>query len=105
MGETVTPLKSIGDSKAIRTASDFENAGRKVAKIKRLVNKGEYDKDVARYIAGVLNLRFQRTIENVTTRQQPADSSYSDMQNLEFRLMLMQNHYIEPNSFYLCFPI
>ena len=32
-----------------------ETTDKKVEKIKRLVNKGEYDKDMARYILGVLN--------------------------------------------------
>ena len=63
----------------------------------------EFDEDVARYIPGVLNLMFQGKLENITTREQPADSSYNDMQNLEFRLILTQNHYTNPNSFHLCF--
>ena len=105
MGKTVTQFKSIGDSTAIdRTTSNFENADQKVAKIKRLVNKGEFDKDVARYITGVLNLMFQGKLENTTTKEQPADSSYNDRQNLEFRLMLTQNYNTNPNSFHLCFP-
>ena len=103
LGETVTPFKSIDDSKEIdRTASDSENADQKVAKIERLVNKGEYGEDVARYIPDVLNFEFQGMIENVITREQPANSLYSYMQNLEFRLMIMQNHYTNPNSFHLC---
>ena len=44
-------------------------------------------------------------IENVTIREQPANPRHINMQNLEFRLMLMQNHYTNPNSFHLCFPI
>ena len=35
---------------------------------------------------------YQGMLENVTARVHSAESSYSDMQNLEFRLMLMQNH-------------
>ena len=44
-------------------------------------------------------------LENVTTGEQAADSSYVDMQNLELRLLLTANHYTNPNSFHLCFPI
>ena len=55
-GKTVSPFEIIGDSKPIdRAVSGFLHADQKVEKIKRLVNKGEYDKDVARYILGVLN--------------------------------------------------
>ena len=54
LGKTVSPFESIGDSKAIdRTASYFLNTDQKFEKIKGLVNKGEYDEYVARYIPGV----------------------------------------------------
>ena len=54
--KTVSSFESIGDSKPIdRTVSGFLNVDQTVEKIKRLLNKGEYDKDVARYIPRVLN--------------------------------------------------
>ena len=56
----------------------------KVKKIKRLVNKREYDKDVARYISGVLKVMYQCLLENITRRDQSTDSYYVDMQNHEF---------------------
>ena len=102
LGKAISPFENIGDSKAIdRTASDFLNADQKVEKIKRLVNKGEYNKDVARYILGVLNLMYQGMLESITTREQPADSSYIGMQ----LQLLFANHYANPNSFHLCFSI
>ena len=48
---------------------------------------------------------YQGMLENVTTGEQAADSSYADMQNLELPLLLTANHYTNPNSFHLCFPI
>ena len=48
---------------------------------------------------------YQGMLENVTTRGPPADFSYKDMQNLEFHLLLTANHYTNPNSLHLCFPI
>ena len=106
MGETTTPFKNIGDLKTLdRRASDFENSDLKVAKIKRFVNKGEYDEDVVRYTPGALNLMFQRMVKNVTARQQPVDSRYTDIQNLKFRPKLTQNHFTDSNTSHLCFPI
>lgn len=58
----------------------------KVKKIKRLVNKREYDKDVARHISRVLKVMYQCLLENITRREQSADSYYVDMQNREFCL-------------------
>lgn len=49
LGEIVTPFDSIGESKAIdRTVSYFDSANEKVQKIKRLINKGRYDENVAK---------------------------------------------------------
>ena len=44
-------------------------------------------------------------IENVTTKEQPAHISHKDMKNLEFQIMLTQNHNTNPNSFHICFLI
>ena len=105
-GKTVSPFESIGDSKPIdRTVSGFLHADQKVEKIKRLVNKGEYDKDVARYIPRVLNLMYQGILKNVKTRDKTAESPCKDMQNLEFHLLLIANHYTNSNSLHLCFSI
>ena len=39
-----------------KTASDFVSAREKVKKLKRLVDRGEHDTDLAIYIPGVLEL-------------------------------------------------
>ena len=54
LGQTVGGVSSID-----RTASDFDTAREKVNKLKRLVDRGAYDADVARYILGTLDLVFQ----------------------------------------------
>ena len=55
LGQTVTPFDSVGGSSAIdRIASDFDYATQKVNKFKRLINIGEYNADLARYIPGTL---------------------------------------------------
>lgn len=57
LGKTVSPFESIGESKAIDgTAYEFLNADQKAAKIKRMVIKGEYNEDIARYIPGILKI-------------------------------------------------
>ena len=63
LGQTVTPFESLRKSSAIdRTASDFDNANQKVKKIKKLIDKREYDTDIACYIPGTLNLVFQEML-------------------------------------------
>ena len=44
-------------------------------------------------------------LDNVPTREQPVLLSYKDMENLEFEIILTQNHCTNPNSFHICFPI
>ena len=44
-------------------------------------------------------------IYNVVTKEKPVNSSYKDMQNLEFHILLYENHYANLNSIHLCFPI
>ena len=70
LGSTVSPFAATGQSSSIdRTASNFLNASEKVQKIKMLINTGEYDADLARYIPGMLELVFQEMIENIDTKQ------------------------------------
>ena len=55
IGKTVSASDSIGHVPSIdKTASDFDSAKQKVSKLKRLVDRGEYDADVARYVPGTL---------------------------------------------------
>ena len=74
--QTVNPFESIGESSTIdRTASDFDNASQKVKKIKKLMNTGEYDTNVAQYIPRMLDLAFQGMIDKINTIEQPAHLS------------------------------
>ena len=38
-------------------------------------------------------------------KEQPAHTSYKDMENLEFQIMLINNYYTNPNSAHFCFPM
>ena len=71
----------------------------------KLINKGKYNEDANRYIPGTLSLKFQGMFNDVITREQPTHILYKDMENLKFQMMLLLNHYVNPNSFYNCFPI
>ena len=97
-------LDSIGQSAVInRTASNFNNANEKVQKIKRIINTGEYDKVVARYIPGTLDLAYQVILENIDAREQLAHIFYQDMENLELQIILTRNYYTNPKSMHICF--
>ena len=102
----VSPFDSIsGSSSTDRTASNFTNATEKVRKIKRLINTGEYDADLAKYIPGMLNLLFQGIIENIIRKEQVAHISYKVMESVDFQLMLTNNYYANQNSMHICFPM
>ena len=44
-------------------------------------------------------------LEDIDTKEQPAHISYKDMENLDFRIMLTNNYYTNPNSMHICFPM
>ena len=51
LSKTVFPFDTTGHSSSVdRTASNFINASEKVQKNKQLINTGEYDADLAKYI-------------------------------------------------------
>ena len=44
-------------------------------------------------------------LEDIDTREKVADSSYTDMEQLDFQILLTDNYYINPNSIHICFSI
>ena len=106
LGATVSPFDSIGASSAIdRLASNFLNAGEKVQKIRKLISNGTYDSDIAKCIPGTLDLVYQGMVEDIDKKEQPAHTSYKDMENLDFQIMSTNNYYTNPNSMHICFPM
>ena len=106
LGNTVSPFEDAGRSSAIdETASNYNNAKDKVQKIRELIKTGRHDKDIAKYIPGLLELKFQGMLEDIDTREKIAHPSYTDMEQLDFQTQLTDNYYINPNSIHICFPI
>lgn len=63
--DSVSPFKSVGKLTAInKTASDYDNAS---LKVRRVIEKGIYHADIARYIPRTLDLVFQGIIERIKT--------------------------------------
>ena len=105
-GKTVCLFDTTGQSSYVdRTASNFISTSEKVQKLKRLINTGEYNADIAKYIPGMLELTFQGMIENIDSKEQVAHISYKDMGTLEFQIMLTNNYYTNPDSMHICFPV
>ena len=64
---------------------------------------GRYDKDIAKYIPDLLELKFQGMLKDIDTGENVAHSSYIDMEQLDFQILLTDNYYINPNSIHICF--
>ena len=106
LGQTVLAFDSVGGVSSIdRTASDFDTAREKVKKLKRFVDRGEYDADVARYIPGTLDLVYQGMIDKIKTIEQPANPSYKGKETFDFQLLLDKNQYTNLSSLHMCFLI
>ena len=105
LGNTVSLRDDARRSSAIDiTVSNYYDAKEKVKK-----NKGidQYwkDGDIAKYIPGLLELKFEGMLELIDTRSKVEHSSYADMEQLNFQILLTDNYFINPNSILICFPI
>ena len=106
LGQTVSPFDDIGNSSAIdRTASNYTDAKEKVGKIRELISTGKYDADIAKYIPGILEMKFQGMLEDIDTREKVGHSSYKEMEEVDFQISLTYNHYVNPNRIHRCFPM
>ena len=106
LGNTLNPYHDARRSTAInRTTSNYNNAKEKVQKIRELINMGKYDADLAKYILGLLDLAIQDMLDDIDTREKVAHTSYKDMEQLDFQILLTEKFYVNPNSIHICFPI
>ena len=106
LGQTVSSFDDIGNSSAIdRTASNYTDAKEEVRKIGELISTGKYDADIAKYIPGILEMKFQGMLEDIDTWEKVAHPSYKGMEELDFQILLKDNYYINPNSIHFCFPM
>ena len=100
------PFESVGNVPSIdKTTFDFDTARLKVKKLKRLVDSGEYNVDVARYILGTLELSFQGMLDDIKTVEQVAHPSYRDKEKFDFQLLLDKNLYTNLNSLFFVFTL
>ena len=70
-----------------------------------MISTGRYDEDITKYIPELLELKFQGMLEDTDTREKVAHSSYTDIEQLDFQILLTNNYYTNPNSIHICFPI
>ena len=63
LGQNVSPFDNTIESEAIdRTASNYNDAKENVQKIRELINIGNYDTDIAKYIPGVPKSKFKESL-------------------------------------------
>ena len=73
--------------------------------MKRLIDTGEYDANIARYISGILELAYQGMLDDIKTIEQVVHPSYKDLETFDFQLLLDKNLYTNLNSVHFVFPI
>ena len=44
-------------------------------------------------------------LEVVDTKEKVAHSSYTDIEGLDFQILLTDNYYVNPKSIHICFPM
>ena len=78
---------------------------KRLKKNRELISTGRYYKDIAKYIPGLLELKFQRMLEDIVIREKVAHPSCTDMEQLDFQILLTDNYHVNPNSIHICFPM
>ena len=51
------------------------------------------------------SLKFQGMLDDIDTSEKVAHTSYTDMEQLDFRILLADNCYVNPATIHLCFPM
>ena len=67
---------------------------KKLKKIRELIKTGNYDVDIAKYITGILEMKYQGMLECIDTREKVAHPSHKDMDELDFQILLTDNYYV-----------
>ena len=96
LGSNLNPMKDATGMAAIDCNANIDNLIDKLDKLSMLYDSGRMDKDVMKYIPGMAPIIYQGQIDFVDTKRTYAASTYSDMQQLEFNLEVLQQW------FYVC---
>ena len=105
LGLNLNPMKDATGVAAIDYSANIDNLIDKLDKLSVLYDSGRMDKDVMKYIPGMAPISYQSQIDFVDTKRTYAASTYSDVQQLEFNLKVVNNHYINFSTMVLCLPI
>ena len=105
LGANLNSMKDSAGVAAIDYNAEIDGLIDKLDKITTLYDSGRMDKDVMRYIPGMAPINYQGQIDFIDTKRTYAASTYSDMQQLEFNLEVVNNHYINFSTMVLCLPI
>ena len=105
LGANLNPIKDAAGVSSIDFSADIENLIEKLDKLSTLYDSGRMDKDVMKYIPGMAPVSYQGQIDFIDTKITYAASTYSDMQQIEFNLEVINNHYINFSNMVLCLPI
>ena len=93
LGANLNPIKDVAGVSSIDFSADVDNLIEKLDKLSTLYNSGRMDKDVMKYITGMAPVNYQGQIDFIDTKRAYAASTYSDLQQLEFNLEVINNHY------------
>ena len=85
--------------------ADIDSLIDKLDKLNTLYDTGRMDKDVIKYIPGMVPISYQGQVDFIDTKKTYAASTYSDMQQFEFNLEMVNNHYINFSRIVLCLPV
>ena len=105
LGGNLNPLKDAQSVDAVDFSADIDNLIGKLDKRSVLYDSGRMDADVMKYIPGMSKVSYQGQIDFIDTKRTYAASTYTDMQQLEYNIEVVANHYVNFSNMVVCFPI
>ena len=92
--QTSNPADNTGKVQSIDYANDFENIDKETNKLQKFF-ENSVNTDLLRYLPAILPLAYQGMIYSVKAKKgNPTDSTYKDLQTLQFSIKLPANQYI-----------
>ena len=69
------------------------------------MKRGRIDTDLIRYLPGMMKICYQGLLYSIMTKRKFADSTYKNVQVLEFNVNLPKTKYMNFNSVHISLPI
>ena len=105
LGENLNPIEDATGVDAVDFSADIDNLIGKLDKLRDLYDSSKVDVDMLRYIPGMSTIMYQGPLDHIETKKCYAESTYTNIEMIEFNLNITANHYVNFSNMVLCLPV